>query len=188
MPSTRPHLGLRAASASQRLCQHPVQAHAFTLVEVLVVVVIVGIAAGIVVPQMMTAGSLTLQAAGRMIIADLLYAQNDAVVQMRHRKVVFDVDHNRYGLTDGDDNPISVNWRTGGSTLGNYSVDFASDTRFRGVRITAADFGGSAQLEYDELGTPVSGGYIEIQGANFKYRIIVTPMTGRVTISEVSGV
>jgi Tfp pilus assembly protein FimT len=157
------------------------------LVEVLVVVVIIGIAAGIVVPQMLTAGSLILQAAGRAIIADLLYAQNDAVVQVQYRKVIFDPDHNTYRLTDGDGNPISVNWRTGGSALGSYSVDFSGDSRFRGVHLTAADFGGSHELEYDDLGAPVSGGFIEIQGANFKYRITVTPMTGRVTISDVSG-
>jgi len=181
------HLYPRAARVSERLPHCLTQGRAFTLVEVLVVVVIVGIAAAVVVPQMMTAGSMTLQAAGRTIIADLLYAQNDAVVQIGHRKVVFSVDHNAYALTDGDGNPITVNWRTGGSTLGNYSVDFAADTRFRGVRITAADFGGTAELEYDELGAPVSGGYVEIQGANFKYRITVTPMTGRVTISDVSG-
>lgn len=160
---------------------------AYTLVEVLVVVTIIGIAAGIVVPQMMTAGSMTLQGAGRMIIADLLYAQNDAVVQMRPRKMVFDVAGNGYRLTDGEGNPISVNWRTGGSSLGSYSVDFASDSRFQGVRITAADFGGKAELEYDEMGTPAAGGYVEITGANFKFRITVTPMTGRVTISDVSG-
>ena len=62
---------------------------AFTLVEVLVVVTIISIAAAIVVPQMLRPGNLSVQAAGRSIIADILFAQNDAAAHQAGRRIVF---------------------------------------------------------------------------------------------------
>ena len=61
----------------------------FTLVEMLIVVVIVGIAGAIVVPHMLWGSQFGLQAATRMVIADLVYAQNEAVAHQTVCRVVF---------------------------------------------------------------------------------------------------
>ena len=53
----------------------------FTLVEILVVVVILGIAAAVIVPQMGSRGDLKAAAAARMLMADLIYAQNKAIAR-----------------------------------------------------------------------------------------------------------
>ena len=66
----------------------------FTLVEVLIVVVIIGIVGAIVVPQILTAGTLGVQAAARMVIADLQFAQNDAIARQAPRRVVFEGGNN----------------------------------------------------------------------------------------------
>jgi prepilin-type N-terminal cleavage/methylation domain-containing protein len=158
---------------------------AFTLVEVLVVVAIIGIAGAIVVPQMLRAGSLSIQAAGRSIIADLLYAQNDAIAMQSGRRVVFDVPNNRYRLTDAAGTTLTVPWKSGVS--GNYVVDFGADSRFQGVKLTAASFSGQAHLEYDDLGAPSTGGTVELEASGFRYRITVAPMTGRVSIAPIQG-
>jgi prepilin-type N-terminal cleavage/methylation domain-containing protein len=157
----------------------------FTLVEVLAVVVIMGIAAAIVVPQMLAAGTMGVQAAARMVISDLLYAQNEAIAQQAARRVVFDVANNSYRITDASDTTLSVSWKNGSAE--NYIVDFANDSRFSGVTLQSADFGGTATIEFDDLGGPNSGGTIELVFKNIRYRVTVAAFTGRVTVAKLSG-
>ena len=160
---------------------------AFTLVEVLVVVAIIGIAGAVVVPQLLQTGSLTIQGASRMVIADLLAAQNEAVAQQRPRRVVFEPALNRYRLTDQAGQTIQMNWRSSTASSGDYIIDFDRDTRFRGVRLDQASFGGQSSIEFDDMGAPSSGGTIDLVADKFRYRISVAPFTGRVTIQPVAG-
>ena len=154
----------------------------YTLVEVLIIVAILGIAAAIIVPNMLAAGSLGVQAAARIIISDILFAQNDAIAQQRNRKVVFDPASESYWLTDENDAVLSVNWK--GGTTNNYITDFTTDSRFQGVVIVSASFGGAAPqtLEFAALGGPLNGGTVEIEFQGRRYRITVASFTGRVTV------
>ncbi len=162
----------------------PQKNHAgYTLVEVLIVVTILGIAAAVVVPQMLTAGTLGIQAAARIIIADMLYAQNDAIAQQRNRKVVFDAAAESYSITDESDAVITARWKNGDAN--NYIIDFANDDRFQGVVIVSADFGGDPTLEFDALGAPLNGGNVVIRFQNTQYRVTVAAFTGRVTVQEI---
>jgi len=156
---------------------------AFTLVEVLVVVAVIAIAGAIVVPSITQTGSMNVQAAGRMVIADLLFAQNDAIAKQKSRKVVYDVANNKYHLAALDGTILGVNWKSGVAAMGNYVVDFNNDDRFRGVKIENVDFGGDTELVYDVLGGPDTGGSLDVVFGPYRYTIVVTPMTGRVTIA-----
>ena len=156
----------------------------YTLIEVLIVVTIIGIAAAVVVPHMLAAGTLGVQAAARIIIADILFAQNDAIAQQRNRRVVFDPANESYSLTDDAGTVLSVNWKGGG--VNNYTVDFTTDSRFQGVEIVLANFGGATptMLEFDALGSPLNGGAVEIKFQDQRYRITVASFTGRVTFQK----
>lgn len=165
----------------------------FTLIEVLVVVGIMALVAAMVVPQMMTAGQLGVQAAARMVISDILYAQNEAVVRQSPRKIMFDAVNNRYQVarTDSDGNDVVLNaqWRvaSGGDTT-QLITDFARDSRFQGVVLENASFGGNPSLTFDELGAPSSGGSVDLVFRNdVRYRVTITPFTGRVTVARVTA-
>ena len=163
--------------------------HAFTLVEVLMVVTIMGIAGMVVVPQMLAASSLGVQAAARSVVADELYLQSNAIASQAERRMVFNVEENWYGLYDISDseNPVilEANWVSSGVGDNAYRISFGKDSRFDGVSIVSANFGGNAYLDFDSLGSPLTGGNVVLQGDGFQYRVQVAPFTGRITISKV---
>jgi len=158
---------------------------AYTLVEVLLVVAILGIVSAAVIPSMLTAGELGVQAAARVIVADLLYAQNEAIAQQASHKVVFDVANNTYQLQDQNGNTLTVDWLSGSAN--NYVVDFNDDQRFQGVTITAVAFGTATpnEITFDSLGGPSIGGSITIQFDRQSFRIDVADFTGRITVTQI---
>lgn len=159
----------------------------YTLVEVLIVVVIIGLAGAIVVPQMMTGSSLSIQAAARQVIADLMYAQNEAVAMQDTRTVIFEPEQNRYHMVDGQGDLVFVNWKGGSANTGNYVVRMGQDHRFSGVRIDAVNFAGEQTISFDDLGTPSQGGTIDLTHGDTRYRITVTAFTGRISVERISG-
>jgi prepilin-type N-terminal cleavage/methylation domain-containing protein len=68
----------------------PRPSRAFTLAEILVVVVILGIASAIVVPQIGNRDDLKAASATRVLMADLMYAQNLSIATQTKHYVRFD--------------------------------------------------------------------------------------------------
>lgn len=163
----------------------PTRPHAYTLVEVLIVVTILGVVSAVVVPHMLTAGSMGVQAAARSVVSDLMFAQNEAVAAQASRTVVFDPAANRYELRDENDAILTAAWINGESQ--NYAVDFSEDTRFQGVIIKSATFGSDNAVIFDDLGSPDSGGEVVIEYNDTSYAIRVAAFTGRVTVTKLSG-
>jgi len=156
----------------------------FTLVEILVVVAIIGMAGAIVVPVISQPSSFSIQAASRMLISDILIAQNDAIASQQNRRLVFNQVLNTYSLTDTAGNVLSASIRAG-STSGNYVVDFNTDRRFAGVALQNVNFGGNPFLEFDPLGAPMNGGTLQLTAPNANnnlFTITVAAFTGRVSI------
>ncbi len=159
----------------------------FTLVEVLVVAAVIALAGAIVVPHIVHSGQMGSQAAARALMQDMLVAQNEAIANQAPRRIVFEQSLNRYRLTDENGVTLGVSWKGDGGTE-NYVVDFSADSRFAGVQLINVSVGPNAYIEYDDLGTPSTGGYVELTGgANAHYRINVAPITGRVSIAPVTS-
>src|SRR5213592_1024430 len=76
------------------------RARGFTLVEILVVVIILGIARAIIVPSIGSRNDLKAAAAARVIMADLIYTQNLAITSQGNRYMAFDVVNQQYSVTD----------------------------------------------------------------------------------------
>ncbi|MEM1027100.1 MAG: prepilin-type N-terminal cleavage/methylation domain-containing protein [Planctomycetota bacterium] len=161
----------------------------YTLVEVLVVVVILGIASAFVVPQLLAAGTLGIQAAARLVVADILFAQNEAIAAQENREVVFNASGNTYRLQrfnadTGLDEVLTQGWKNGQAN--NYVVDFEDDDRFDGITIESVQIGGSdaTSLEFDDLGSPLISDEMQIVIGFDQQRLTVSvqPFTGRVTV------
>lgn len=159
---------------------------AYTLVEVLVVVTILGICASMVAPTMTGSAGLRVQAAVRTLVADITEMQSDALAFQKGRALVFHADTNSYSTVEITGTTIDEKL----DTLS--SVTFTRDS-FGDAKIVEPDFDDTAVLIFDELGSPVtspggstpsSNGTVIIQGAGERYQVTVEAYTGRVSVKK----
>lgn len=168
----------------------------YTLIEVLIVVVVLGIMGALIVPSMGTTSVLRIQASVRAIVSDITFAQSDALAYQQRRAVVFDTGAlNGYTLVEVKGaviDPVADAMYDPGGPGGRYIVSL-NDPRFGGAQITFAEFDGDAALIFDEMGgpviapdsdTPSSGGRIIIEGSDQVFQITVEAFTGRVTVQK----
>jgi prepilin-type N-terminal cleavage/methylation domain-containing protein len=171
----------------------------YTLVEVLIVVTVLGIAAALIAPSMGTTGVLRIQAAARQLVADITFAQSDALAYQSRRAIVFLPGENRYVVCEVNGpivDPATDAIFNPSRPAEKYDITIDAE-KMGGAQITMADFGGDPinVLVFDELGGPVqapdselpsSGGFVQITGSGFVYRVQVEAYTGRVTVTNVT--
>jgi prepilin-type N-terminal cleavage/methylation domain-containing protein len=171
---------------------------AFTLIEILMVVVIIGIAAAVVVPQISQRDDLRASAASRVIMSDLLYAQNLAIMSQQPTYLVFDISGNSYmlvksgAMTTALTNPVTQAPYT--TTFGN-----GGNTGLESITLVSANFTGTttpyATIGFNELGNPLvhttagadqtmASGAIVLQSGTYKLQISVEPFTGQLTVAQ----
>jgi prepilin-type N-terminal cleavage/methylation domain-containing protein len=146
--------------------------NAFTLIEVLIVVVILTIAALTAVPMMSSASSMQIRSAVNLIMADLEYAKSMAISRGQDYSVVFDVGTDSYSIQQGGtviQHPVKK---------GDYIVSFPNDGRLSRVNVTSVDFSGNQSVQFDCLGSPDHGGTISLQAGDMTATITVEPVTG----------
>lgn len=112
------------------------QSSGFTLLEVLIVVVIIAIAAMTVIPMMSSAASVQIRSAANMIGADLEYAKSMAISRGERYSVVFDKNTESYSIRDQNGAIIAHPVKKGFD----YVIDFRDDSRLNKVDITNVDF------------------------------------------------
>ena len=165
---------------------------AFTMIEILVVVVILGIASAIIVPQMSSRNDLDAAAAARAVMADLLYAQNRAIAMQKTQYVSFNVADQQYGLYDTMSPQVVL---THPVNLNNYVMTFGqsgANNISNNATLASAGFNGQATIAFDELGepysynagtiTPLSGtGTIVLTSGNYSLTISVAQDTGDIS-------
>ena len=161
----------------------------FTLVELIIVVVILSIAAMIAVPMVSSAADMQVRSAANQIAAHLDYAKSMAITHQQSYSVVFDVPNKSYQVQDEGGNPIEhpVNPGLFVVNLSNSGLDK--------VDITDASFDDDPDkaITFDYLGSPCSGkntdfplldsGQIILQANDFSITVGVEPVTGYVTMS-----
>ena len=174
-PQTNPASNRRPASKNVQ---------AFTLVELLVVVLIMAIAGAMIIPMMTGTGEMQALSAARMIATDIQYAQSYAITNQLDVTVQFNPAIDRYTLS---------NTNTGGTlhhpmTGKDYIVDFRTQDGFDRLDLGPASFvvgngnNDPNSVVFDELGSPSGGGSVIVLGGSQTYRIDVTSVTGTVSV------
>lgn len=165
----------------------------FTLIEILCVVVILGIASAIIIPQIGSRSDLVVSSAARVVMADLIYAQNRAIATQAPHYVNYSIAGQQYTLS----NTTALTAITNPVTNNPYTVSFGSkNSPMENVSLTAVSFGGPPVLGFDELGSPfafdpsnntstplVSAGTIQLTCGNSTLTVSVEPYTGETTVS-----
>lgn len=169
------------------MAKRATRARAYTLVELLVVIVILGLAGALVIPVFGQTNVLRVQAAVRMVIADITTAQSDALAYQRGRAIQFYPGQKKYQILDA-----------GGSTL-NAATQMLEERllvgdTFGDSDIVTCNFSTTDALIFDELGSPITAPgsqtaagdqTLEIRGSGQRYRITIEAYTGRVTVQAI---
>jgi len=175
--------------------QRPLRAGAgFTLIEILCVVVIIGIAASIIIPSIGTRDDLRAASMARVVMADLIYAQNRAVSLQKVQYVRFNTATQQYEVLDSiapdalithpvEQRPFQVKLSTGRT----------DDLKY--VKLDSISFDGKPVLAFDELGTPLSfdpgtgskppmvSGNIVLKSGTYQLTISVEPYSGELKVN-----
>lgn len=161
----------------------------FTLVEIIIVVAVILIAAMLALPMFSSAGDMQARSAANMIMADIEYAKSMAIARGQNYSVVFNTANESYKIVDDNGATIAHPVKKGF----NYVVSFSTDGRLDKVDVTTVDFdpGSSATITFDYLGSPYSGtgttsplssAQIILQAGGTSMTIQVEPITGYVSI------
>jgi len=155
----------------------------FTLVELLIVIAIIMIAALTAIPMMSSAASVQIRSAANMLAADLEYAKSMAISRGQNYSVVFDKDTESYRIEDQSGTVIQHPVKKGF----NYIVDFQNDSRLNKVDIVDADFDTTSEVKFDYFGSPYNGGSPPTPLNSGVIRLQAGGTTTTVTVEAVTG-
>lgn len=162
-----------------------IECKGFTLVEIIIVVVIMSIAALVAIPVLTSAADLQIKSAANVIAADLEHVKSLAISRQKIYSVVFDSSTNSYEVLDSDLNVVSHPTKSSGL----FTVSFPSESRLSNVDIVSADFDLDETVLFNYLGTPMNSsgtdlvsGVITLETKGNTMTVTVEPVTGYITI------
>ncbi len=170
----------------------------YTLLELILVIGLLGLAAALLVPHVVGLSRMETQSAVRRLISDISYAQSDALANQAYRRVQFLDEGRGYALLSVDEVTFSLPFDPETATyledpsgtyqsFGRYVVDYVDDDRYAGVSLGSIETAGTGNwITFDPLGGTVSSvgtaagsSRIVVEGTDESFEVLVTPMTGK---------
>jgi len=167
----------------------PTRLAAFTLVELLMVIAVLIIAAAIGIPNIGSAADAQAMGAARVLTYDLEVARDLALKTRRPHTVLFSSDRQSYKVVAdyGDESYAAAQAIDDPVVAGRtFEVTLAERNGMRAVSVAAVSFGGDAYVTFDEMGEPSSAGSVIVQAGDTQIRIAVAGLTGSVSTARVS--
>ena len=156
-------------------------------------------------PSLGAFGAIETQAAVRQLVADIAFAQSQAVAHQTLHRVEFHADGSGWSLVHVDEaafftafNPASANFvddpaaiRRGG---GDFVMNLTTDDRFHSVVVESVDTAeNSTNLTFDALGgtlsapgTAAGGAAVILAGDDSRWEVAVAPVTGRTSVRKLN--
>jgi len=162
-----------------------VRKRAFTLAELVVVILVMAIAAAIVIGSIGTTKDSQAISAARVLASDVELARNMALTTQAPHTVVFSLDMQSYkvvanytgggyALATAVEHPVRANERFG--------VRLASLNGMESVVVGPVGFGGQTYVTFDAEGDPSNGGAVTLQSGKTEMVVSVEPLTGAVSV------
>lgn len=165
-------------------------AKGFTLIEILMVVVILGIASAVILPQMGSRDDQRVASASRTLMADLLYAQNRSIAYQTRHYVQFNTATNSWQvMVDSGGSPGSIITHP---ITGMSYINTVGTGALAKVNINSVSFDGNTTISFDQMGVPytwsaaggnvamISGSIVFKAGTN-QMTVQVAPYSGEIT-------
>jgi prepilin-type N-terminal cleavage/methylation domain-containing protein len=191
---------------------HRARPRGYTLIELLIVVAVLGLAGAMLVPMLGDRGDFDTQGAVRRLAADMMFAQSDALANQEHRRLVFIEDPDAEGQFlgwcvikvreselgaefDADTARYVNDPLAPAGEDGRFIVNLRTDGRFGDTVVASVELdGGASFITYDELGgtvtstgQPGSGGEIVLRGGTSVYRVTIDGVTGKISIADITN-
>lgn len=153
----------------RRHCAVPARSRGFSLVEVVIITVIIGILASVTLPRFW--GSIAHHqavAAGHRLEIDLTLARRNAMMTNVPQTVTFTVSSNIYtlnGMAHPDNSEVD------------YAVNLAAEPYL--ANLISADVGGDTELIFDIYGLPDSSGLVVVRVGNHVRTVTVDAESGK---------
>ena len=156
---------------------------AFTLIELIMVMVIVSIMAAIAIPRFQSFYDIKLGGTARKLVADVRYAQQLAIINDEAYGVEFNTGAETYRIYRVSDNSTVID----PLTRGNFIMDYTTDAEYIGIDLDSVDFAGTSTLMFNAMGVPqdsggnniAAEGTVDLSYKGMTRTITVTPNTGR---------
>ena len=166
------------------------RSQAFTIVELLIVIAVLVIAAAIVIPSIGSAADAQAISAARVLGSDLEVTRSLALTTQQPHSLVFSPDLQSYKVLanySGEPYASAVAIAHPVAAGKQFEVTLSRQNGMSAVRIVGPAFGGKTYVTFNSQGEPSSGGTVTVESGQVEMQISVAALTGAVTVTRVSG-